>query len=592
MQNRKLKLLWDTVKLSYSNNTFKMLVIQCVSVLYGLSYGVNTWLTKNFINSVNQFARSEVNLDKVILLLFALIFSIFFGYFTNKIINHYHSAFASQIEVQANKKLFHKLKDAELILFETSDFNDRVEAAFDITQPMGYVGMQIIDTFTATLTGIFSSAMVLYSVEPSLTFILLIFVIPNFYQFSAKLDTREESKEKLARASRVADMAESMLIAPEFYKETRSLSSISGIKSHFYKSLDDLVHAEVQSQHEAQRHDLRFQVLSLIADISAISLASYLLAAGKIDIGTFTACLSAIMSFRFLVEGFFFNELGMVNNYYNDLVQYHELINEDWKQRKPVILSEAPRIEFKNVSFSYPKTDEKVIDNLSFVLEPGQKLSVVGYNGSGKTTLTKLATGLYIPDEGDVYIDGHNTREYRVDHGFSALLQDFLTYKMMLKDNIALGRGALTSQKNRLSEEDERALEQRLALLDTTFSHPKLSPDTCLSTEFGGINLSGGWLQLIALMRSLYAKSSFIILDEPSSAIDPDKEYVLTQMLLDEVIGKTSIIVTHRMGVCQFCDSILVLENGQGTELGPFSELYQQGTQFSLYFKEQEKWYE
>lgn len=247
-------------------------------------------------------------------------------------------------------------------------------------------------------------------------------------------------------------------------------------------------------------------------------------------------------------------------------------------------------LEFINVSFKYPKTDKYVLKNVSFKLESGQRYAFVGANGAGKTTLTKLLTGLYDEYEGDILINGKQLRLYKpstIKSLFSVVYQQFSKYQISLKDNIALGRISQDVTDAHIQQTAIQAgLEETLHQLDQEMS-------TLLGKiHENGVDLSGGQWQKLAIARSLISPAPIKIMDEPTAALDPLSENQLYQTFAQLMEGKTTILITHRLGSVKLVDKIFVLEAGRLVEHGTHSQLMQHQGLYRYMFNEQEGWYQ
>lgn len=225
-------------------------------------------------------------------------------------------------------------------------------------------------------------------------------------------------------------------------------------------------------------------------------------------------------------------------------------------------------IEFRDVSFKYPNTDVWALRHVSMRFDVGERLAVVGENGSGKTTFIKLLCRLYDPTEGEILLNGIDIRKYRYDDYlalFSVVFQDFKLLAQPLGQNVA---ASIDYDRERAAECLERAgFGRRLAELSKGL-------DTCLYRDFedGGVEVSGGEAQKIALARVLYRDAPFIVLDEPTAALDPEAEAEVYTRFNDIVEDKTAIYISHRLSSCRFCDEIAVFDRGrvvqQGTHAG------------------------
>jgi ABC-type multidrug transport system fused ATPase/permease subunit len=223
------------------------------------------------------------------------------------------------------------------------------------------------------------------------------------------------------------------------------------------------------------------------------------------------------------------------------------------------ILNEVNSIRFENVTFSYPKTDKKVLDNISFEINKGESVSIVGLNGAGKSTVVKLLCRLYHPDSGKIYINNTDIFEYEYTSYLAcvaAVFQDYKLFNFSIQENISC---------KPIWEDDERVdrILDEVELTDKIKSLPK-GARTLFGKEYDteGVEFSGGQSQKIAIARALYKDASLVILDEPTSALDPISEAEIYENFNNLIGEKTAIYISHRMSSSVFCDRILVLNNG------------------------------
>lgn len=236
-------------------------------------------------------------------------------------------------------------------------------------------------------------------------------------------------------------------------------------------------------------------------------------------------------------------------------------------------------VEFRNVSFKYPGSENYALRNVNMKFEIGKRLAVVGMNGSGKTTFIKLLCRLYDPTEGEILLNGIDIRKYNYAEYmniFSVVFQDFKLFSLTLGENVASGSNI--DREKVIDCLNKAGFGGRLAEIPNGI-------DTYLYTDYekDGVNVSGGEAQKIAIARALYKDSPFIILDEPTAALDPIAEAEIYGKF-DEIAGdKTAIYISHRLSSCKFCDEIAVFHEGA---------VIQQGTHASLVADESGKYYE
>ena len=236
-------------------------------------------------------------------------------------------------------------------------------------------------------------------------------------------------------------------------------------------------------------------------------------------------------------------------------------------------------VEFKDVSFKYPDSDIWALRHVNMKFKVGKRLAIVGENGSGKTTFIKLLCRLYDPQEGQILLNGIDIRKYRYDdymNIFSVVFQDFQLICQPLGNNVA---GSMEYDRERVEK----------ALIDAGFGDRLASMDKGLATMIyknlteDGVDVSGGEAQKIAIARALYKDAPFIILDEPTAALDPIAEAEIYSKFNDIAGDKTAIYISHRLSSCKFCDEIAVFHEGA---------VIQQGTHASLVADESGKYYE
>ena len=313
--------------------------------------------------------------------------------------------------------------------------------------------------------------------------------------------------------------------------------------------------------------------LSNIPEICAYLIVGFYCLKGIFPIGSVIKYVGYFYRFSMEILSLFY-WIAVLKNNEQFLVPYLEYLDlpNDMYQGSLAVEKRSDKkydIEFKNVSFKYAGSEHYALKNINLRFKVGERLALVGMNGSGKTTLIKLLCRLYDPTEGEIYMNDFNIRKYDYRQYldiFSIVFQDYLLLSLPLGNNIA------SAAKWDVAKA-ERCLNE-VGLTERYVKMPK-KLDTPLYKDFDeeGVNVSGGEAQKIALARALYRDAPFIILDEPTAALDPIAEAEIYAHFNDIVGDKTAIYISHRLSSCRFCDKILVLDKGEIVQFGTHEEL-------------------
>ena len=310
---------------------------------------------------------------------------------------------------------------------------------------------------------------------------------------------------------------------------------------------------------------------------------------GEYAIGTFVFITTAIQQASSNLQQVFSTASGIADQalFLTDLLAFFAM--RPTVQSKPDALpvpSPIRRgIEFRNVTFVYPGTDRRVLQNFNFRLDPGERVALIGENGQGKTTVVKLITRLYDPTEGQILLDGVDLREYDLAdlHAeIGVIFQDFMRYEMTARDNIAVGR----IEVPHTDEEIEYAAEKSLA--SEVVAKLGGGYDQMLGRRFeSGVDLSGGEWQKLALARAYLRDAQLLILDEPTASLDARSELEVFQRFAELTMGKMALLISHRFSTVRMADRIVVLESGRLVEEGSHTDLIALGGRYAAMFEMQ-----
>lgn len=427
---------------------------------------------------------------------------------------------------------------------------------------------------------------------------LLILVILAVIALSSILNKKSEKirfdyQQVIARFSRRFNYLFDTMISFDYGKDIRINKASNWLIKRYERETDSYIHSFTINQKKNFQLGVLRAVIELFQMIVIYGYCAYKTIIGSITIGSFTVFLGAITAFSGSFTNFIAKCIQM--KYVSYYAEEHRRFIREAKpaniENETVDISEFDsgkhEIEFINVSFKYPNTDNFVLKNINLVIHSGERLSIVGYNGAGKSTLIKLICRLYEPTEGKILYNGidistiHKS-QYR--ELIAVVFQDFQIFSMSLRDNILLNR---VKDETKIYDAIEKSgLSEKVSTL------PK-GIDTQIGREFDpdGLEFSGGEGQKLDCARAYYKDSPIVIMDEPTSALDPIAESHLYQRFNSIIGRKTAIYISHRLASVKFCDKIAVFVKGELVEYGTHTELMDKAGVYADMFSKQAEHY-
>lgn len=322
-------------------------------------------------------------------------------------------------------------------------------------------------------------------------------------------------------------------------------------------------------------------LLNLIRELVAYAYLTYLVFQNRLSVSDFIFYFGIITGFSNWITNavFLYSNLERCCN---DCAAFREFVEskEESREKPNAGFEKIDSIEFKNVSFTYPSAEKPTIKNMSFKVNEGENIAIVGENGAGKTTAIKLLCGLYYPTEGDILVNGKSSKDFSSDSYFdlfSAVFQDYEFLPMTVAENIC-------AKSDYDSEKLYSALEQS-GIADKIYSLDKKENSFMVKDVYkDAVDFSGGEKQKLLLAKAIYKDAPVLILDEPTAALDPIAENELYLKYNELTKGKLSFFISHRLSSTRFCDRILFIKDGKIAEEGTHEELMAlKGSYYKMY---------
>ncbi len=590
-------LVWETKPWILFAMTFLAVLSGILPVLqaYAGSYLLNA-LASSYTKSVSSGIPDTVGWSNIVFLLTLQFLCIFAISFTNNINSLITRISGELVANHVRTKIMGKSKELDIESFDKPNFYAKLENA---TREADHRPIQIINsvfTLISTVITVCSYFAVLSQVKPVWASVLVIIlsipgaVVSFIYRKKNFRYMRHRSKDR-----RMLSYFSNIVTDKDLAKEIR-IFGLSDLFTERYKEVFARYFRGLKSLFIKEgAWNISLSLISSAANCILFLIIGKQVFEGKIEIGNYSLYTGALTSVAAGIATFISTTATVYEGtlFIDNLITF---MNEKKKIKPSLKEGRIPerhkghRIEFINVSFSYPGTKRKVIDNICCVIEPGDTVVLVGLNGAGKTTLIKLLTRLYDPTEGKILLDGHDIKEYdtkRLYDIYGIIFQDFGKYAVSVKENITFG------QADKKADDEEIMLAAEKSSAAQFISHLPKAYETPLMRFFeeDGIELSIGQWQKLSIARAFYSDSDILILDEPTASLDAIAEQEIYNRFDELRQDKTTVFVSHRLSSATVADKILVLEQGRLIEQGNHKELMEKQGRYYELFSTQAKRY-
>jgi len=572
----------------------KYITILWIALTMGVSVfpSINVLLSRVSIDSINKIQQDNRYLKISIIILLLIALTNVIATLIDAVIKFAYIRIKKDIDYNIQKELYSKLKDTPMEKYEESAFHNNLSVA----QTAIYRNcMDIIKYIFGVIQNILTISGVIYilfSVHWSLPIALFLSTLPGIIVLFIAKTMRYRMSVDNSQANREMSYTTSLFFNRYTIKEIK----LFNIGDFLINKWSAVFTSILKNEMRITKIEEQVKVLGvLILQLSNVVVSVYLLtqiANNQVTLGSYVSLTSAVVIVQSALASLGANlgeifEISLYTKALLDIIDDDAMVNE--LEARTNQIENIQNIEILNLKFKYPGSEKIILNNINLSIRKGEKIAIVGNNGAGKTTLVNVILGLYTRYSGKILIN--NTDFGKIDLNFynrkvSAILQDFNKYNYSLKENIIVGDIEKMGEDGIVND-----LLNKVGLAKKVNKF-KNGINTRLSKEYDeGDELSGGEWQKLAIARSMIKDSDLIVLDEPTSALDPIAELEIYDLFNKVSQGRTTIMISHRLGITRFADRIIVLQDGEIAEIGSHKQLMETGEIYKNMYLSQANWY-
>ena len=566
-----------------------MFILIFAQVIALVAESLFTTFTGKYVVELALGTSSRVQLAVICLLL--IIGERITKYITNEIYDYggYYGNY--KFACHTTRKIIRKNMSTDYENNESCKNSDAIQKAWVGSDYISYQTVNTIKLFLSAVLRVVAYGGILSMLSPVMLLIVGIPAIASFYIERHKMmwiwNMSDNWQKYVRELNYISDAASDFSAA----KDVRVYGMDKWFSKLFSRAFSNRLNWYEQQDEWSFRHDLARVLMVYLSNFAAYACVIYMVVNGDIGVGDFVLYFNSISDFSWAVREVFdkasgFNWLSENISFSREYLDIVDKTNRGVGEKLPTGECE---IEFKNVSYKYSSAEKPTINNISFKLNKGERLALVGLNGAGKTTLIKLMCGLYDPTEGEILLNGKPVNSYNRDEYFkifSTVFQDICVLPVTIAENISC------AETGRYDLEKVYSCMKKAGIYEKVMNLPKKENTKLVKSVFeNATELSGGETQKLALARALYKDAPILLLDEPTAALDPIAEQKMYLNYADFSRGKSSVFISHRLASTRFCDRIILIENGTIAECGSHSELMAQGGKYAEFFELQSSYY-
>lgn len=594
-----VKTIFEILHLAWKAHPFYAFSLLGLEIMVGLMPLGTAWLTKLLFDLLPQIFQSGLTTtsgQQLALIFIGQAILTIFGQTGRQICQFLNNELERHLALSVQTTIYSKINSLQgLSSFENPELYDSIQLAEQSAQIGPLQALNNLIMLLQGLTPLVSFAITLIVFNPLLAGLVLVTAIPQLLlQFKMGYKRFQIIVENATKERRIGYYGH-VLSNVRFIKELR----LFNLGDYFLESLRNIRKEIHHTQRTQQIKELRWQIVLTVFSSFVSSLAFVIVVmqtiSQRLTLGDVMFFMSAITSVQGGITSLVFslstlNDLRLFFSRFTNLMSLSPSLEVKPNARPVPTLSRG--IEFRNVSFRYSENLPWVLHNLNLHIPAKECTALVGLNGEGKTTLVKLLMRFYDPSEGQILWDGIDLRELDLTSlrmRLGAVFQDFTHYDLSVQENIGVGNIEERNNLPKIQDAAERAgVHQAIqnlprgyqSILSLWLSEPGESAD-----------LSGGEWQKVALARMFMRPAEFLMLDEPTAALDADAEFEIYQRLVQLTQGTTSLLISHRLSAVRMAQYIAVLENGQIAEYGPHQQLIAQGGTYARLYNMQAEQY-
>ncbi|MEW4305601.1 ABC transporter ATP-binding protein [Rossellomorea marisflavi] len=570
-------------KLGWKYTKFELSTLLVLQIISGLAPLALLSITQKLVNGVVNLISDGEGVKNVIILFLLQIFIVYVLYVFQHLNIILDKKVKNVIGEKVSETIFDKSNKIPFIHFENPETQNFLQR---ISSSQSQLLSSILES-SELLKNIISVVSVLgFLVSKHWSFIVILFLgmVPLLLVEMVFGKKRYELVKFLTPTGRMESYIGNLLTERDSIKEVRLFALFKYLTKKWRSNYRSYVGQELKVTVQNSKFGLLAEFFLILTYTATGILVIYFITIGRFMVGSFVAILQAIQTIQDQLSACTRNLSALYENalFIEDYRSFLSLDEERQMTNEQALSSPVEKVEVKNLSFTYPTFDKPVLHDISFDISKGKKMAIIGSNGSGKTTLMKCLAGLFSPTKGEILVNGLNLESIPKGHyqdRVSILFQDFQKYSFTAKENIGFGR------IDKIDDQDHIINSSKVSGMHDYIGELNGRYDAMLGRLFeGGQDLSGGQWQKIGLARALFRSGDFLILDEPTSSLDPISEVNIIKKLLNDAKDESILFVTHRLNFTHLLDEIIVMKEGSIIERGTHDELMDRGGEyFDLY---------